>query len=189
MADKYIVVDKIKWRIMEQNGIRTPQPICPTHFLRMRPKPEKYNLRGSWIDRLESTALRIQCAEGPHTLNIPRSYSEELRYVIDRIDALVFAKVTYMYLDDVAIPMASDEIKDKDSPIWVKAKVTESKSGLRLIVWAGDRSKKNKTQLFIEPELKRMSFDQNDDHPLEVFAKVEATFVDGVSTKIGKTGE
>jgi hypothetical protein len=38
----------------------------------------------------------------------------------------------------------------------------------------------------VEPELKRMSFDQNDSHPNEVFTKVEATFKDGVSTTIKK---
>jgi hypothetical protein len=128
----------------------------------------------------------MKCAEGPHFIDIPRKYDEEKQYVLDRIDALVFKKMTVLNLDDEAIPVAKEELKDEGSSYWVKAKVTESKSGTRLIIWAGDRSTKNKTQLFVEPELKRLGFDHNDDHPTEVFAKVDVTFADGVQSSIKK---
>jgi hypothetical protein len=136
-----------------------------------------------------SEALELECAEGPHRLTIPRKLSDEKSYVIDRIDALIFEKATYIYLDDKAIPVALDEIKGKEGPVWVRAKVTESKSGLRLIVWAGDKSAKTKTQLFVEPSIKRLSFDQNDDHPTEVFTKVEALFKDEVKVSIKSQGK
>jgi len=38
------------------------------------------------------------------------------------------------------------------------------------------KNAKSKTQLFIEPEKEKMSFDQNNDHPREVFSKVTAIF-------------
>jgi hypothetical protein len=87
-------------------------------------------------------------------------------------------------IGDEAIPVAKDVLKDTD--YWVEARVTKSKSGTRLIVWAGSKKEKNKAQLFIEPEIKRLSFDQNDTHPLEVFTKVEALFADGVSASLEK---
>lgn len=187
-SNNYIAVDKIKWWIVEgKDGVRYAQPLCPTHHLRLTPKPglTYSSISKKYVPALNSTAMELSCAEG-HDIKIPRQFSVEQKYVIDRLDALTFEKATFIYLDDKAIPVSTDELKDKESPVWVKAKVTESKAGLRLIVWAGDRSKKTKTQLFVEPELKRMSFDQNDDHPMEVFAKVDALFADGVNVEIKK---
>lgn len=187
-GESYVVIDKIKWFIYPLNtGGRGVQPLCPEHHIRLR-----FVNRDIFDQRLrrtvpagESKAVELECAEG-HIFKLPRMFSEEKVYVLDRIDALTFANVTYVYLDDIAVPVAVQEIKDKDSPIWVRTKVTVSKSGLRLIVWAGDKSKKSKAQLFIDPTVQRLGFDQNDDHPTEVFAKVEATFAKGVKVKIEK---
>lgn len=186
--ESYIVVDKIKWWITDATGYRVASPLCPEHHLRLAPVIRTYYDGRFRMTRKHSSDVSTQliCAEGPHIIDMPREYSDELKYVIDRLDALIFEKTTFMYLDDIAIPVAMDNIKSKDSSVWVRAKVTESKAGLRLIVWAGDKSKKNKTQLFVEPEIQRLSFDQNDDHPMEVFAKVEATFAQGLVAKLDK---
>jgi len=179
--ENYIVVDKIKWFVYTSpNGLRHAQPLCPEHHLRLKPNPGYHysSVRRGNVRDSDSEAIKLSCDEG-HEFVLARNFGREESYVLDRLDALVFEKATYIYLDDIAIPVAKDELKDKDSPIWVRAKVTESKSGLRLIVWAGDRSEKSKTQLFVEPEIARLSFDQNDDHPTQVFAKVEATFSNG----------
>lgn len=174
-----IRIDKIKWWIVtDANGKRTITPLCPQHNLRM-------TCIISNAFGYPSDSTQLECAEGPHRIVIPRKFSNEQQYVINRIDALAFANMKVLNLDDEAIPVAIDQIKN-DSPFWVLAKVTESKSGLRLVIWAGDRSKKTKTQLFVEPELQRMSFDQNDDHPTKIFVKVEAKFINKIVTKIKK---
>ena len=183
----YVVIDKIKWFVYKVNDVRIPQPLCPEHHLRLRHvESREYDasLR-RMVSRGESGATQLKCAEG-HRIDLPRTYYEEKQYVLDRIDAVTFANVTYMYLDDIAVPVAVENTKSKDSPIWVRTKVTESKTGLRLIVWAGDRSKKNKAQLFIDPTVKRLGFDQNDDHPMEVFTRGAATFADDVRAIIDK---
>jgi hypothetical protein len=190
MADnKYIVVDKIKWFVWTSDvGKRYAQPLCPTDHLRLQAvRPSNYDSKYRRSVKIpEDDAVQLECAEGPHRFDIPRKYSQEQQFVLDKLDAMIFAKQTFIYLDDVAVPVAGEMLKETDSPVWVKTRVTDSKSGLRLIVWAGTRAAKNKTQLFVEPELKRLGFDQNDDHPLEVFAKVEATFAQGVTTEIRK---
>ncbi len=186
IKQEIIRIDGIKWWITtDTQGNRIPVPLCPQHNLRLDPKPEQYysSSYGDFREKDSSTATKMECAEGLHILEMPRQFHKEKAYIINRVDALIFAKMITLNLDEEAIPVASEEIK-KDSPYWIKVKITESKSGTRLIVWAGDRSKKNKTQLFIEPELKRLSFDQNDDHPTEVFAKVEATFSDNIQASI-----
>jgi hypothetical protein len=187
MDKKDIVrIDGIKWWVSKTtSGVRQPVPLCPQHHLRLKPAPEAYRTnRGTYATRSDSTAKVLECAEEGHELRIPREYSDEQKYVLDRIDALVFQNMSVMNLDDEAIPVAEEELKEKDSPYWVRAKVTESKSGVRLIIWAGNKAKKNKVQLFVEPELKRLSFDQNDDHPTEVFARVEAIFANGIKSQI-----
>jgi hypothetical protein len=140
--------------------------------------------RGAFKTKVSSSATKLECAEGPHVFEIPREISEEQRYVIDRIDAAAFKVMPVLNMDDEAIPVAREQLKD--SGYWILSKVTKSKAGTRLIIWAGDRSKKNKTQLFIEPAIKKLSFDQNDTHPQDVFAKVEVIFDDGDKSSMTK---
>jgi len=187
-VDKLIRLDGIKWFDTVDNvGQRNLTPICPQHNLRLSPVIlyEKTYRAGFVQDTPQSfdKSKQLRCDEGEgHFLDLPRQYGREKNYIADKIAATSFAKMPVINLDDEVIPVAQEELKNTD--YWVRAKVTESKSGTRLIVWAGSKSKKNKVQLFVEPELKRMSFDQNDDHPLEVFAKVEAIFADEVKTII-----
>lgn len=176
MNGKLVRIDGIKWHDLQEGQshvlrVKYLEALCPTHSLRLTPSGGLYG-------------NTYHCAEGGsgHTLTVPRSYPQQRKYVVDKMDALLFSEMSVINLDDEAIPVASESLKDTD--YWVKAKVTESKSGTRLIVWAGSKKAKNKAQLFVEPELKRLSFDQNDDHPTEVFAKVEATFVDEVKGSI-----
>lgn len=182
-------IDGIKWWITKDtNGGRLPIALCPQHDLRLTPRPETHynSTYRKYMPNASSTARKMKCEEGPHYLEIPREYSDEKSYIIDRVDALVFKKMSVINLDDESIPVAIEDLKDKNSPYWVRAKVTESKSGIRLIIWAGDRSKKNKAQLFVEPGLKRLGFDHSDDHPTEIFTKVTATFVDDNNSTISK---
>lgn len=181
----------MKWLITKSTtGNRMVVPLCPQHDLRLNPvQPTQRNPYGGNTKGRRSQARQMKCAEGPHFIDIPREFGNQEQYVLDRIDALTFKKMEVLNLDDEAIPVAEKELKDKDSPYWVKAKVTESKSGTRLVIWAGDRLKKNKAQLFVEPEIKKLGFDQNDTHPSDVFAKVEVTFADGVKTKIEKSSK
>lgn len=193
MADtKLIVLDGIKWwDTVSTANTRLIVPLCLQHNLRLKPVylTERYYSNGGSRFRNKSSDVSVQlkCEEDKgHILDMPRQYSTQKQYVMDKIDAQMFSRFPVINLDDIAIPVAKDEIKEKDNPYWVRSKVTESKAGTRLIIWAGNREAKNKTQLFIEPEIKKLSFDQNDDHPLEVFAKVEVTFADNVKTEIRK---
>ena len=91
----------------------------------------------------------------------------------------------FINFDDEAIPIAIDKIP-KNSEYFVTSLLTKSKIGLRLVVYAGKRGSDSKTQLFVEPEIKRLAFDQKDLHPTDVFTMVEATFEDGTKAKIQK---
>lgn len=48
---------------------------------------------------------------------------------------------------------------------------------------------KEKTQIFVEPKIKRLAFDQKDLHPTDIFTKLEATFSDGTKASQTKTNK
>lgn len=174
-------VDKIKWWIHSVGSSRIPQPLCPIHDLRLNPiRPYS-----GFIN--EATSLRCEDCNNPYP--IPRSWEKEKQYVLDRIDAKIFKSMKVLNLDDEAIPLAEAKIKTKDGKFFVVANLNESKTGKRLVVYAGENGKPNKTQIFIEPEIRRLSFDQKDLHPMDVFTKLEATFSDNTKGIIKRGGE
>ena len=169
-------IDNIKWWITGVGPTRVPQPLCPTHNLRLTP------IAPRGLTLYYATSLRCEDCQTPHV--IPRPWEREKQYVLDRIDANIFKDMKVLNLDDEAIPLAETKIKSKDGKFFVVANLNESKTGKRLVVYAGESGKPNKTQIFVEPDIKRLSFDQKDLHPTDVFTKLEATFSDKTITKI-----
>lgn len=181
--DQFITIDKIKWWIYESiGGIRTPQPLCSIHNLRLYPMEDGYSNEYNYGRQSHS----LRCEECGKTHSIPRSFDKEKQYVLDRVDAKIFKGMNFINLDDEALPIAEDKIKSKDSKYFVTSVLTESKTGLRLVVYAGEHGSDKKTQIFVEPDIKRLTFDQKDLHPTEVFTELEATFEDGSKHKMKK---
>lgn len=175
MEDQFIIVDKIKWHISSSSNGRRVQPLCLTHNLRLRPVDDKYSTIYDGID--ESRTLK--CEDCEKSYSIPRNYSSERRYILDRIDAKKFKLMRFINLDDEALPLAEDKKSHENNKFFVTSLLTKSKTGLRLVVYAGEKGKNEKTQIFVEPGIKRLAFDQKDLHPTDVFVKLEATFADG----------
>jgi hypothetical protein len=178
-----IRIDNVLWWIFKDTaGNRVPQPLCPIHHLRMEPI-RTYNM-GKYDSLEESASLKCEDCEKSHSL--PRTYKKERAYVINRIDAKIFKGMKVLNLDDEAIPLSEEKISSNDNKYFVTGLLTKSKIGLRLVVYAGEKGKKEKTQIFVEPEIKRLAFDQKDLHPTDVFTKLEATFKDGSTNSINK---
>jgi hypothetical protein len=146
------------------------QPLCPKHHLRLE---LKYN---------SSRASRFECAEG-EDYELPREHTAQKRYVQNKIDANELKKRKYVNIDGEYTPIAEGEAKSKDGRFFVHAVLTDSKVGQRLVVYAGEKGKE-KSQIFVEPDIKRLAFDQTNTHPVEVFVKLEATFDDGSKAAI-----
>lgn len=180
--DQQVILDGIKWWIKN----RDPQPLCPIHHLRLSPKKGYY--KGVY-DEYSRNAHYLECQECKQLFSLPRDYSQEKQYVLDKIDAKIFKNLRFINLDDEAIPIAEDKKSSEDDKFFVTSRLMKSKTGLRLIVYAGEKGKKEKTQIFVEPEIKRLSFDQKDLYPTDVFTKLEATFSDGTKGIISKDEE
>lgn len=185
-TDALVKIDGIKWQIAQTSAYgqvyRVPVPLCPKHNLRLQPMKGWSSSEKAYA---ESGARELRCEECPVMYKIPREFHEEKRYVIDKVDSRAFRQMQTINLDDEAVPLASGRIESKDSPYWLEAKLVESKAGgPKVVIYAGDKRRRNKTQLFVDPATSRMGFDQNDSHPADVFVSVEATFKDGTKTAI-----
>lgn len=170
MDNNLIRVDGILWNI--KNGLRgrSVTPICPTHSMRMS---------------ASEFSIYIKCEECGKSIKMPRDFGDERRYVLDRIDAKIYKSMKIINLDDEAVPLAEGKYSEDDK-YFVTAIITKSKIGKRLVVYAGEKGRREKTQIFVEPEIKRLSFDQNNLHPTDVFTKVEATFSDNTTGTLEK---
>jgi len=184
-AQETIRIDDIKWWITDSNAVRVPVPLCPEHHLRLQALPPRVRDRyGAYKDGYEGNAVKLECADGPHQIDIPRKYDEEKLYVINRIDAKIFKGMKVINLDDEAVPLAKDKAVSKDGSFFITTQLMESKRGLQAVIYAGEKGSTSKTQIFIEPEVKRLAFDPKDLHPTDVFLKIEAIFSDGSKQSI-----
>lgn len=182
MNEQYIIIDGIRWWVWTNNaGVRNAQPLCPIHKLRLRPIQDifsnEYNL---WTQ-----SHTLKCEECKEQFKIKRNFATEQVYIIDKLDAQIFGNMKFINLDDQALPIAEHKIP-KNSKYFVTSVLTKSKVGLRLVVYAGESGREEKTQIFVEPEIRRLAFDQTNLHPTDIFTKLEATFSDGTKAKIEK---
>lgn len=184
--EKYNIVriDKIKWWITtDSKGFRLPVPLCPIHNLKMYPvEKDGY---GIYRETFSELTRNLGCAEG-HIMELPREYKSEKRYVLDRIDSKLFKSMKVLNLDDEALPIAESKISSSNNKYFVTSRLMDSKCGKQLVIYAGEKGKSEKTQIFVEPETKRMDFDRNNLHPDEVFVEVTAKFIDGSTHTIKK---
>lgn len=182
MNDQYITIDGIKWWVSTNtSGVRTPQPLCSIHDLRLRPIKDILSTQYDYL--LNSYTLTCEDCRTPH--KIPRTFQKEAQYVIDKIDSKLFKRMKFINLDDEALPIAEHKIA-KNSEYFVTSLLTKSKVGLRLVVYAGKKGANQKTQIFVEPDIKRLAFDQTNLHPTDIFTKLEATFSDGTKIIMSK---
>ncbi len=178
MEDKKIVrMDGVLWNAEGLSG-RNFQALCPIHHLRMKPYPQGHS---------DYSTNLLECIECKEPYFLTRTVAEEKEYVRNKIDSKAFKQIKILNLDDEAVPIAESKISSCDGKFFVKSILTESKIGQRLVIYAGEKGKKEKTQIFVEPAIKRLAFDQKDLHPADVFLKVEATFEDGKTSSISKS--
>ena len=140
--DNPVKIDSINWFVYTDNrGVRRVQALCPIHSLRMYPSRHSYMT-------YDNEAIKLKCEDCPNLYNIPRSYRQEEQYVLDRIDAKIFKGMKVLNLDDEAIPVAKNETPAKDSKYFITSQLMQSKTGLRLVVYAGEKGKKEKIANF-----------------------------------------
>ena len=83
-------------------------------------------------------------------------------------------------IDGEMVKVGKEVVEDPD--YWVKAYISKSIKGVKqLMVLVGSKNETDKTQLFLDIDNEKLSFDQKDKHPKEILAKVIAEFKESKS--------
>ncbi|SRR6266496_5631835 len=166
-----IMAEKGKFYIFDGSGIKwfiTPTsdfgvPFCKEHNMPMQ-------------DPEYSSQEYFTCYEcgGKRVL---RSSIEQKRYVAHKMRSSLVAKIDVINYDGELVPVA--KAKSKDGTYGITAQIMESKHGKQLVIYAGKKGAEGKVQLFVDTKNGKLAFDHKDLKPSDIFAKVEATFIDG----------
>lgn len=163
-------LDGVLW---ERQGRCDYEPVCPSHFIRLIHRTNNFN------------SCILECAEDKETFVFSREYTEQKDYIKEKVESKYRQQLKYVDIDGEYVAIAQDKVSSEDSNYFVTARLTQSKVGLRLVVYAGEKGKE-KTQIFVDPEIKKLAFDQTNTHPNEVFVALEATFDDGSKARISQ---
>ena len=155
------------------------EPICIEH---------RFELDGvSWDGQRWSApmlgrgyARALKCLEGSHIIELPLGLNQTQIYISRKIKSKHFMDAKLIDLDGLLVPVSKKEkITAGKTDYFVTSQVKNGKRGDQVVVYAGKKGSKDRAQIFIDPEHKKMSFDPNDLDPADVFVKLEATFRDG----------
>jgi hypothetical protein len=128
----------------------------------------------------------LECPEGPHTIVLDRTPREVKEYIRRKIESKKYQEAKYFDIDGYLIPASKEaKVKTKSGEYFVTTQVMNSeKKGEQIVIYAGKKGTKGKAQIFIDPTHGKITFDQNDINPKDIFVKIEATFRDGSKASI-----
>ncbi|MBP7857586.1 MAG: hypothetical protein WAW63_05945 [Candidatus Saccharimonadales bacterium] len=95
-----------------------------------------------------------------------------------------FQKLEIIDIDGINTPVLKKKVSTKDDKYFASVQINESKRGPQLVIYAGKKGSKEKAQVFVTPETKKMSFDHKDVKPTDIFTKITAEFIDGSVNEI-----
>ena len=130
--------------------------------------------------------MNLECLEGPHTIVLDRTPGEIREYIRRKIESKKYQEAKYFDIDGYLVPASKEaKVKTESGDYFVTTQVMNSeKKGEQIVIYAGKKGAKYKSQIFIDPKHGKITFDQNDINPKDVFIKIEATFRDGSKASI-----
>lgn len=118
---------------------------------------------------------KYSCVKCDFKITLNKSIEEKSDEFEKIFESLRYKDAEIINIDGELIRVQREEQTDDD--YWIDAKISKNKKGdVQLMILAGSRKTKDKTQLFLDPQNERLSFDQNNDHPTKVFSEVVAKF-------------
>lgn len=126
-------------------------------------------------DAYEVGEYEYKCIDCDFKITLDNEINDLTRYLIKVYRAQTFKSAEVINIDGELIRVQREEKKDGD--YWVDVKISKNKNGeLQLMVLAGSRKDGDKAQLFLDPTHEKLGFDQNNNHPREVFTMITAVF-------------
>lgn len=115
------------------------------------------------------------CIRCDFKITLNKAIEDKAEDFLNVLESLKYKDAEIINIDGELIRVQKEEKRDDD--YWVDVKISKNKKEeLQLMVLAGSKKAKDKVQLFLDPKNERLSFDQNNEHPREIFAKVIAIF-------------
>lgn len=106
------------------------------------------------------------------------------RRFFSALEAIQLRDAEIVNVDGYQIPIAKARTADKDDAYWVEARINDTKKGKQLVVYAGKKGEHDKSQIFLDTENDKISFDQNNIHPSDVFVRLVGEFKSGKKTSM-----
>lgn len=142
-------------------------PLCPKQKCNCRLKKSK--------EAYERGEYKYCCTRCDFKVTLNRSIEEKADDLVGIVESQKYRDAEIINIDGELIKVQREEVADCD--YWADVKISKNKKDeIQLMVLAGSKKNKDKTQLFIDPKNEKVSFDQNNDHPVEIFSKITATF-------------
>ncbi|MEW6617627.1 MAG: hypothetical protein AB1333_04405 [Patescibacteria group bacterium] len=158
----------IHWYITyDLNGNPDYVALCPKNkcHCELKKSKEKYSM-GEY---------KYDCIQCDFKITLEKSIEEKALDLVNIIESQKYKDAEIINLDGELVRVQRKQITDTD--YWADVKISKNKKDeVQLMILAGSKSNKDKTQLFLDPKNQRFAFDQNNDHPTKVFAKVVAKF-------------
>jgi hypothetical protein len=133
-----------------------------------------------WLDREQDNAWHYSCINCDFAIKMQHKIDDMGYHLLQVLESQDYKDAEIIKVDGELITVRRGN--ESDSDYWVDARLSKNKQGkMQLMVLAGSKKEQDKAQLFLDLANERLSFDQNDDHPKDVFAKVVATFRDSAT--------
>ena len=118
---------------------------------------------------------KYRCIKCDFKITLNKAIEQKGEDFLNVLESLKYKDAEIINIDGELIRVQREEKSDDD--YWLDVKISKNKKGeVQLMILAGSKKNKNKTQLFLDAKNERLSFDQNNDHPSSIFAKVIAKF-------------
>lgn len=136
--------------------------------------------------RADINASFFQCIDldNPHEIILGGNIDYIRESILRRIGSKKYRDAEYFDIDGYLVPASKEaKVKTKSGDYFITAQVMNSKKkGEQIVIYAGKKGledKKDRTQILVDPSSGKLSFDQHDMNPRDLFVKIEATFRDG----------
>ena len=123
---------------------------------------------------------KYKCIKCDFKITLDKEIEKKGADLLEIISSEKYKNAEIVNIDGELIRVQKDTVKDEN--YWLDVSLSKNKKGqLQLMVLAGERNGAHKSQLFLDIDNQKLSFDQNNSHPAEIFTKVQATFKKSIS--------
>ncbi len=135
---------------------------------------------------IDASFFRCIDLDNPHEIVLSGNVDHIRESISRRINSKKYQEAEYFDIDGYLVPASKEkQVRAKNGGYGVTAQVKHSeRKGDQIVIYAGKKGLKGKSQIFIDPTYGKLTFDQSDINPKDIFVKLEATFRDGSKATI-----